>query len=148
MIGNILQAELEELIRDKKWDELREAMGVLDDADVAEIIVDLPPEDEGIIFRVLPRDRASRIFGTVDPIGVAREGGNARRAVQGYCEPKQIFEIAAAFPLTVLNRDRRFAAGDDRAGLAIDRQTAGERRMACTQVAGLSLQLIPRSIKT
>jgi magnesium transporter len=62
MIGNILQAELEELIRDKKWDELRQALAVLDDADIAEIIVDLPPEDEGIIFRVLPRDRAADAF--------------------------------------------------------------------------------------
>ncbi len=62
MIGNIIQAELEELIREKKWDELREAMGVLDAPDVAEVIVDLPPEDEGIIFRVLPRDRAAAVF--------------------------------------------------------------------------------------
>ncbi len=62
MIGNILQAELEELIREKKWDELRESLAALDVADIAEIIVDLPPEDEGIIFRVLPRDQAAQVF--------------------------------------------------------------------------------------
>ena len=62
MIGNILQAEFEELIRDKKWDELREGLAALDAADIAEVIVDLPPEDEGIIFRVLPRDRAAQAF--------------------------------------------------------------------------------------
>jgi magnesium transporter len=62
MIGNIIQIELEELIREKKWDELREAMAGLDAPDVAEVIVDLPPEDEGIIFRVLPRDRAAQVF--------------------------------------------------------------------------------------
>jgi magnesium transporter len=62
MIGNILQAELEELIRGKKWDELREALGVLEAPDIAEVIVDLPPEDEGIIFRVLPRECAAATF--------------------------------------------------------------------------------------
>jgi magnesium transporter len=62
MIGSILQAELEELIRDKKWDELREALSVLEAPDIAEVIVDLPPEDEGIIFRVLPRDSAAAAF--------------------------------------------------------------------------------------
>jgi magnesium transporter len=62
MIGNILQAELEELIRDKKWDKLREALSVLEAPDIAEVIVDLPPEDEGIIFRVLPRENAGIVF--------------------------------------------------------------------------------------
>ncbi len=62
MIGNVIQIELEELIRDKKWDELREVLAGLDVADIAEIIVDLPPEDEGFIFRVLPRERAALAF--------------------------------------------------------------------------------------
>ncbi|HVT79211.1 MAG TPA: magnesium transporter, partial [Phycisphaerae bacterium] len=58
----MIQIELEELIRDKKWDELREVLSGLDVADIAEIIVDLPPEDEGFIFRVLPRERAALAF--------------------------------------------------------------------------------------
>jgi magnesium transporter len=62
MIGNILQAELEELIRDQKWDELRDALALLEAPDIAEVIVDLPPEDEGIIFRVLPRESAAAAF--------------------------------------------------------------------------------------
>jgi magnesium transporter len=62
MIGNIIQAELEELIQQKKWDELREALAVLDAPDVAEVIVDLPSEDEGIIFRVLSKDQAAAAF--------------------------------------------------------------------------------------
>lgn len=62
MIGNIIQTELEELIHDKKWEELRESLAGLDAPDLAEVIVDLPPEDEGIIFRVLTRDRAAQAF--------------------------------------------------------------------------------------
>jgi magnesium transporter len=62
MIGNIIQAELEELIHAKRWDELRTAIAALDASDVAEVIVDLPVEDEGIIFRVLPREMAAQVF--------------------------------------------------------------------------------------
>ena len=62
MIGSILQAELEELIQAKKFDELRQALSVLEPADIAEVIVDLPSEDEGIIFRVLTKEQAAAAF--------------------------------------------------------------------------------------
>ncbi|HEY4330135.1 MAG TPA: magnesium transporter, partial [Phycisphaerae bacterium] len=62
MIGNIIQTEIEELIREKKWDDLRDSMSGLEAADIAEVIVDLPPEDEGILFRVLSRDQAAQAF--------------------------------------------------------------------------------------
>ena len=31
-------------------------------AEPADIIMDLPPEDQGVIFRVLPRERAGMVF--------------------------------------------------------------------------------------
>ncbi len=62
MIGALLQVELEEMIKGKQWDELRAALSELDPPDIAEILVDLPVEDEGVIFRVLPRDRAAEVF--------------------------------------------------------------------------------------
>ena len=55
MIGTLIQAELEELIREKKLGELRDVLVELDVSDIADIIMDLPPEDQGVIFRVLPR---------------------------------------------------------------------------------------------
>src|SRR5262249_34664296 len=33
-----------------------------DPPDIAEVLIDLPPEDEGVIFRVLPRDKAASVF--------------------------------------------------------------------------------------
>ena len=39
MIGNVLQADLEEIIRNKNWDELREAMTELDPSDIADSLV-------------------------------------------------------------------------------------------------------------
>src|SRR3954471_17332955 len=62
MIGNVLQADLEEIIKSKNWDELREALSELPPVDIAEVLIDLPVEDEGVIFRVLPRKLASLVF--------------------------------------------------------------------------------------
>src|SRR5207249_7802782 len=62
MIGSLLQADFEEIIADKDWDGLRDALSELDSADIAELIIDLPSEVEGIIFRVLPRERAADVF--------------------------------------------------------------------------------------
>lgn len=62
MLGNLVQPDLEELIANRQWDQLREGVRELDPADLAEIIIDLPPEDEAIVFRVLPRDLATRVF--------------------------------------------------------------------------------------
>jgi magnesium transporter len=62
MIGNLLQAELEEMIQKQRWDELRESLEALDPPDIADVIIDLPVEEEGVIFRVLPRERAAIVF--------------------------------------------------------------------------------------
>src|SRR3954447_23164878 len=62
MIGSLLQADFEEIIEAKDWDTLRDALSELDASDIAELTIDLPPEDEGIIFRVLPRGRAADVF--------------------------------------------------------------------------------------
>src|SRR5438067_5313319 len=62
MIGNVLQADLQEIIRAKNWDELREAFSELDPVDIAEVLIDLPAEEEGVVFRVLPREQAAVVF--------------------------------------------------------------------------------------
>jgi len=62
MIGNVLQADLEEIIKSKNWDELRDALSELPPVDIAEVLIDLPVEDEGVIFRVLPRKLGSLVF--------------------------------------------------------------------------------------
>jgi magnesium transporter len=67
MIGSLLQADFEEIIAAKDWDALREALSELDPADIAELIIDLPAEDEGIIFRMLPREKAADVFEHLPP---------------------------------------------------------------------------------
>jgi len=53
---------IKEIIRRKNWMELREALSKLRNPDVAELLIDLPVEDEGVVFRVLPRERAGQVF--------------------------------------------------------------------------------------
>lgn len=62
MIGHLVQADLEDLIQRKQWDELRAVLMALPEQDLAEILIDLPEHDEGVIFRMLPRDRAGQVF--------------------------------------------------------------------------------------
>lgn len=62
MIGALLQADLEEIIQAKDWDLLREALSELDPADIAEVLIELPEDEQGIIFRILPRQRAADVF--------------------------------------------------------------------------------------
>ena len=62
MLGHLLQVEVEELIAEKNWAELRHVLDGLADPDVAELLTDLPTDDEGPIFRLLSRDRAGAVF--------------------------------------------------------------------------------------
>lgn len=62
MLGHLLQVEVEELIAARDWSGLRGIMHGLDDADLADILIDLPTEDEGIVFRLLAKDRAAAVF--------------------------------------------------------------------------------------
>jgi magnesium transporter len=61
-IGRALQPQLEELIRAKKWNDLRETLTGFDPSDTAEIMEALPDEDDAAIFRILPRDLAAQVF--------------------------------------------------------------------------------------
>lgn len=62
MLGKAIQPEIEEMIQHRQFDELRETLGELEIADIAEIIADLPPEDQAVVFRILPRDLAHEVF--------------------------------------------------------------------------------------
>src|SRR5437660_9175908 len=62
MIGPLLGPDLRQLIRDKQWDVLREVLSEFDPADIAEILIEVPDEDDVAIFRLLPRALAGRVF--------------------------------------------------------------------------------------
>jgi magnesium transporter len=50
------------LVRDRRFSELRKATREIQIADLAEAVVELAPEDQVIVFRILPREMAARMF--------------------------------------------------------------------------------------
>src|SRR5437773_4613009 len=62
MIGPLLGPDLQELIREKQWSALRDALSTFDPSDIAEILIAVPDEDDVAVFRLLPRELAGRVF--------------------------------------------------------------------------------------
>jgi magnesium transporter len=79
MIGSLLQADFEEIIASKNWDQLREVLLELDPPDIAELIEDIPTEEKGVIFRMLPRERAAQVFEYLPLTGAAGFGAVAQQ---------------------------------------------------------------------
>jgi len=62
MLGELIQPEIEELIEQRQFGELREVLSGLANAEVAEVFADLPPERVAVLFRILPREQATDVF--------------------------------------------------------------------------------------
>lgn len=60
--AQLLEPTIRELVAEKSFRELREALEKLEHADVAEILEALDLPDAAVAFRVLPRDEASEVF--------------------------------------------------------------------------------------
>jgi len=62
MIGNLLAPELKELIERRDFTRLREILCGFSAPDLAEIFIDLKPDDEAVLLRILPNDLAAEVF--------------------------------------------------------------------------------------
>src|SRR4029079_2935311 len=62
MVGKILEPEIRSLIDARNFGALREVFREWPPADVAEVILDLPEDEQVIIFRVLPAALAADVF--------------------------------------------------------------------------------------
>jgi len=62
MVGKILIPEIRELIAERNFGALREIFREWPPADVAELILDLPEDEQVIIFRLLPNALAADVF--------------------------------------------------------------------------------------
>ena len=63
---HLLEPELQRLIDEQAYRELRDALGVIEPADIADMIETLSPESAVIAFRVLPREIASDCFAQLE----------------------------------------------------------------------------------
>ena len=66
MVGKILEPEIRNLIEARNFGALREVFHEWPPADVAEVILDLPDDEQVIIFRVLPHALAADVFEYLD----------------------------------------------------------------------------------
>ena len=66
MVGRILLPEIQILIDARNFTALRELFSEMPPADVAEIILDLPEDEQVIIFRILPHVLAADVFEYLD----------------------------------------------------------------------------------
>src|SRR6201993_2990213 len=62
MVGKILEPEIRSMIEGRDFAALREVFREWPPADVAEVILDLPEDEQVIIFRVLPAALAADVF--------------------------------------------------------------------------------------
>lgn len=65
--AQLIEPEVQELVRAGAFDDLREVLADLPTADIADILADLEPDEAAIAFRFLPRDLAGDVFAYVDP---------------------------------------------------------------------------------
>src|SRR2546427_8191021 len=66
MVGKILEPEIRSLIDARNFGALREVFREWPPADVAEVILDMPGDEQVIIFRVLPHALAADVFEYLD----------------------------------------------------------------------------------
>jgi magnesium transporter len=62
MLSKLLKPEIESLIAERQLSILKEILSDWSPADIADLIIDLPEQDKGIVFRVLNVDLAADTF--------------------------------------------------------------------------------------
>ncbi len=65
-ITHLLEPDLQRLIDERAYREIRDALCLIEPADVADLIESLPPESAAIAFRVLPRELAADTFAQLE----------------------------------------------------------------------------------
>jgi magnesium transporter len=66
MVGKLLLPEIQSMIAERNFTALRELFSEMPPADVAEIILDLPENEQVVIFRILPHALAADVFEYID----------------------------------------------------------------------------------
>ncbi len=84
MLGNILKPEIVELIQRRNLSPVRELVADWTPADIADLITCLEPNDQAIIFRILPKELETETFEYLDvdiQISLLKAMGNEEVAV-------------------------------------------------------------------
>jgi magnesium transporter len=83
MLGNLFGPEISDYIETRNFASIRALFEGMPAADVGEIISDLAPENQAIVFRILPQDRATEVLeylGSEEQERIIRNLGNEEAA--------------------------------------------------------------------
>ena len=71
MIAKLIKPEIEELINQKNWREIKEIINDVPAVDVGELLEDLDNQTALLVFRLIEKKKASDVFSHLHPdIGV------------------------------------------------------------------------------
>lgn len=62
MLKELLKPEIQELIDQRRWQELKNAVASWPPPEIADLLLDVDKRDRAILFRALPRDLSSEVF--------------------------------------------------------------------------------------
>jgi magnesium transporter len=65
MLKNLLGPEIEEFIKKKDYNNLKEAISYWEPPEVTDLLISLPEEDQPILFRLLRRQKAADVFASL-----------------------------------------------------------------------------------
>ena len=65
--NGVFMEHVEDLVERKRWPELREIMRLLEPADIALILAELPLDRLPLLYRLLPKELAAEVFVEMEP---------------------------------------------------------------------------------
>lgn len=121
---HLLEPELQRLIDEQSFRELRDALGALEPEDIADMIETLPPESGVVAFRVLPREVSGETFAALTKQAqesLLEELGAERSArVIEMMDPDDRVALLDELPVEIATRlIRRFSPANRRVTQAI-----------------------------
>lgn len=108
MLGQLLAPEIEEYLTRRDFAGLREALSRLETPEIADLVGELPPDQQALVFRILPRDLATETFEYLEPEPqrelVARLAQEQVTAILNDMSPDDRTALLEELPATVTRR--------------------------------------------
>ena len=82
--SGVFMEHVEDLVNRKRWPELREVLRLLEPADIALILDELPLDRLPLLYRLLPKELAAEVFVEMDPPFIGNRKSPALRCIQGF----------------------------------------------------------------
>ncbi len=118
MLGKVLQLDIRDLIEQRDFATIKEAMSDLEPADIAELMQDLEEREEALVFRLLPRGRAAKVFEHLpfeDQEGLLqRLSSEAVKHILNEMSPDDRTSLLEEFPAEVTHRLLRMLSPEER----------------------------------